>query len=158
MQRFALNYLIFGMNLNFVREPILQFSNKLDNSRRIFAFWALFGFIIIALIDQNYSSIRSNRDAFDGFIFVYFLSIMSGFLIMLGETINVQKNNFTQANPGFLGWLEKLGLISYPFYLIHLVVIKSLPIQTPFFIPVSFGISVLTAYFLATISRKITFL
>ncbi len=127
-----INYLIFGVTLNFVSEPMLHFFNKLNTTRRVFAFWALFSFIIIALIDQNFRSISNSRDAFDGFIFIYFLSIQSGVLILLGETINVQKRNFIETNFVIQGWLEKLGLISYPFYLIHLIVIKSLPIQTPF--------------------------
>ncbi len=147
------SYLIFGMSLNFISLRSIYLLKKFDINKRVYCFWAIFGFILVALIDQNYRSIQNYKDTFDGFIFIYFLSVVSGFLILLAETINSQKKYFSQTNNTITGILEKLGLISYPFYLIHLIVIKSLPIQTPFFIVVSFGISVIVSYFLERLSK-----
>jgi peptidoglycan/LPS O-acetylase OafA/YrhL len=150
-----ISYLIFGLSLNFISFSVIKFINKFDIKSRVFSFWSLFVLILLALAYQNYISIRLQKDSFDGFIFIYIISIISGLLILLGETINSIKTKFIQTNYTLTGLLEKLGLISYPFYLIHLIVIKSLPIQTPFFILISFGISIISSFVLEISIRKV---
>lgn len=150
-----ISYLIFGLSLNFVSSVILEFLNKLEIKKKIFGYWGLSGLLFLTLVYQNYTSINLQKDSFDGFIFIYVISIMSGFLILAGESINSIKTQFKQTNCTLTGLLEKLGLISYPFYLIHLIVIKSLPIQTPFFILVSFGVSLILSFVIEISIRKL---
>jgi peptidoglycan/LPS O-acetylase OafA/YrhL len=150
-----LSYLIFGLSINFVQPLITESTKWFDVRKKVFGFWTLFGLMLIVLICQNYTSIMQRKDSFDGFIFIYLVSFAIGCMIILGDTINSIKTKFNQTNNSLTGLLEKLGLISYPFYLIHLIVIKSLPIQTPFFILISLGVSLIISYLLEVLSRKI---
>jgi peptidoglycan/LPS O-acetylase OafA/YrhL len=124
LRHFAIHFVFFafGIMLNFV-EPYINW--RFITKKFVDIWFGLYlGVLIISSNIMAHRSFLEGKKLFERVPYTLFIVFLSGLTIMLINKFSAHHTTMKQTNKGMYGILEKLGLLSYPLYVIHGLVLS----------------------------------
>jgi peptidoglycan/LPS O-acetylase OafA/YrhL len=124
IRHFAIHFVFFGFGivLNFV-EPFVNW--KYISKRFVDIWFGLYvGLLIISSNIMAHNSFLEGKKLFERVPYTMLIVFLSGITIIFINKYSIQYKTIRSTNKGVIGILEKIGLLSYPLYVIHGLVLS----------------------------------